>query len=98
MISKIEMSGGILRFSSPLKKEISKAQIELMIHALGLHREKKSYRNRFYVYEPDPEWEDLVSKGFAVKRDMRGHKVWNGVYYHCTDDGINLINTARGIE
>lgn len=64
-------------------------QLELARHALGLpNRDNRSYRNHFCIgtYSPDhAEWEDLVSKGLAVKRTS---DLWGGDdMFHLTLEG-----------
>jgi hypothetical protein len=46
---------------------ITKGQQSDMEHALGLDYKKKPYRNRYCTSENDKEWNDLVSKGLALK-------------------------------
>lgn len=41
-------------------------QIDKARHALGLTRERVAYRN-FYSAGDDPDWSDLVARGFATK-------------------------------
>ncbi len=43
-------------------EQVSKAR-----HALGLTRQKIAFRN-YYTALDDPEWNDLVERGFAAKR------------------------------
>ena len=47
--------------------ELSDALVEKARHALGLTRQKFAYRN-YYVADDDPDWEDAVRRGIAVKR------------------------------
>ena len=42
-------------------------QVDKARHALGLTRQKVAYRN-YYSAPEDPDWEDLVRRGFATKR------------------------------
>jgi hypothetical protein len=43
-------------------------QVDKARHALGLTRERIAYRNYYSTSSDDPEWEDLVARGFATKR------------------------------
>lgn len=62
------------------------SQVEKARHALGLDRENVAYRN-YYSCEPDPDWDDLVSRGFAVRRtspvspDSLYHLTRSAAYY-----------------
>lgn len=47
--------------------QFSDAQVDKARHALGLTRSKTAYRN-YYVSADDPDWNDLVERGFASKR------------------------------
>lgn len=43
-------------------------QVDKARHALGLSRQQRvAYRN-FYAAGDDPDWDDLVARGFATKR------------------------------
>lgn len=44
-------------------------QIKNIRHALGLDWKNKPYRNFYCCSKTDEGWNDLVNKGFAVKRD-----------------------------
>jgi len=67
---------------------LTDTQIEEMKHALGLNYSKTKTRNYFYTDADDREWNDLVEKGFAVKR-----KGWDeeSAYFHVTDAGIAYL-------
>lgn len=58
--------------------ELSDALVDKARHALGLTRGKEAYRN-YYVADDDPEWEDAVRRGLAVKRKS---PVGGGTIYH----------------
>lgn len=47
--------------------DVTSAQFEKMHHALGLPRKTKPYRNYYNCDANDPDWNDLVEKGFAIK-------------------------------
>ena len=67
---------------------ITNVQREEMKHALGLNYGKKITRNNFYTDADDADWNDLVEKGYAVKRNG-----WDdeSAYFHITDAGKKLI-------
>lgn len=58
-------------------------QVDKARHALGLARQKVAYRN-FYSTGDDPDWNDLVERGFAVKRKS---PVSPDFLYHLTERG-----------
>ncbi len=68
---------------------MNKKQLKLARHALGLPNGKNlSFRNHFCIGEGGDgyeEWEDLVSKGMAVK--ARGGKEWSGDFFYLTLPG-----------
>ncbi|MCI3922450.1 hypothetical protein MO973_19645 [Paenibacillus sp. TRM 82003] len=68
--------------------EITESQIEQMKHALGMNYAKLPTRNFFYCELDDPEWNDLVEKGFAYKRPG-----WDdeSAYFYVTEAGVNHI-------
>lgn len=45
----------------------SDEQVDKARHALGLTKQNVAYRN-FYSAADDPDWNDLVERGFATKR------------------------------
>jgi hypothetical protein len=47
--------------------QLSKEQLSVINHALGLTRKKKPSRNYFYCDGNNAEWSDLVDKGFATR-------------------------------
>jgi hypothetical protein len=63
-----------------------------MRHALGLNREKKPYRNYYFVNSPDNDWEDLVNKGFAGKTSGMNE---GSIVYYLTFEAIKLIYGKR---
>lgn len=64
-------------------------QLEMARHALGLpNRQNTSYRNHYCIDKEGDgyaDWEDLVSKGFAVK--ATGGKQWSGDFFYLTLTG-----------
>jgi hypothetical protein len=77
-------------------KTITERQREFARHALGLPNEKNmSYRNHFSIgIEGDGyvDWEDLVSKGLAIKLPFGFH---GGFIFHLTLEGALMV---RGPE
>lgn len=59
----------------------SDRQVDKARHALGLTRKKRAYRN-YYASDPDPDWDDLVERGLAVKRECK--MAPDFFYYHLT--------------
>ena len=64
-------------------------QLSMARHALGLPNDKNtSYRNHYCAAPESPEhdlWEDMVAKGFAIKRINR--KLWVGDMFFLTLSG-----------
>jgi hypothetical protein len=73
------------------QNKITDSQREQMEHALGLNRDPKPTRNNYYTDADDRDWNDLVEKGYAVKR-----KGWDdeSAYFHVTDEGKKVIGVA----
>lgn len=72
---------------------ITEKQYEEMKHALGWDRVRASYRNKYYVYEIDEDWEDLIKKGLAnvsiyVENSSLGKY---GYFYYVTEKGISQL-------
>lgn len=72
---------------------MTETQRKLMRHALGLpNKQKTTYRNHFCIgvgsdgYE---EWEELVSKGLAVK--AIGGANWAGDFFYLTLEGARAV-------
>jgi hypothetical protein len=93
----LDEQGDVLKVSevtTPEKKDpqrfidITDIQIDQMKHALGLNYSKTQTRNYFYSDADDPEWNDLVEKGLAVKRPSWDEE---SAYFHVTEKGINLL-------
>lgn len=74
--------------------EITDAQRDLMIHALGLNDRDESWRNYFYDDQDDPHWNDLVAKGYATKRPGWDEK---SAYFLVTDEGKKILGLGRGV-
>lgn len=71
-------------------------QIDDMRHAIGFEpsntrkgqRRYTFQRNYFVACGPDLDWEDLVVRGFAVKRDVPEER---RVYYAVTPQGVRVL-------
>ena len=70
----------------PERKFVSLHQRELMLHALGKDYEDVAFRNHFQCPEEEPEWEDLIGKGFATKRPWA-----NSIIYHVSKNDLRLL-------
>jgi len=57
-------------------------------HALGLGRQKVAYRNHYACYEADPDWEDLVKRGFATKRTSA---ISPDIIYHVSEEARHFF-------
>ncbi|MCM3257121.1 hypothetical protein M3664_04900 [Paenibacillus lautus] len=70
------------------QNKITDSQRKQMEHALGLNKDPKQDRNYFYASSGNADWDDLVDKGYAVKRPG-----WDdeSAYYHVTDEGKKLL-------
>lgn len=70
------------------QNKITELQREEMRHALGLDRSPEPTRNNYYSDADDKEWNDLVEKGYAIKRPG-----WDdeSAYFHVTDEGKKLL-------
>jgi len=76
-----------------MSKQVTERQLDQMRHALGLNYGKEMTRNNYYTDSDDLEWNDLVEKGYAVKRSG-----WDdeSAYYHVTDEGKNIVLSEDG--
>ena len=65
--------------------ELSKDDIHVLQHSLGITDGGKEYRNYYCAVTDDPQLEALTRSGLMV----RGHKINDGRnrYYFVTDDG-----------
>lgn len=79
--------------------KLSFGQIEKMKHAIGLGYEniKKNryctYRNRYIVSKPDNDWEELVSIGYATKREFEIEKQ---IVYYVSELGMKYLGCLFG--
>lgn len=79
------------------KIKLSASQIRKMKHAIGLdhdtqRRSKKNVHRNFYAAGDDPEWNDIVEKGLAVKRADPFNK--NCFVYHLNEHGVKYISSV----
>jgi hypothetical protein len=79
--------------------KLSLRQIEKMEHAIGFDRGKikrnryNAYRNRFVVNNPDKDWEELVSIGYAEKREFEIEKQ---IGYYVSELGMKYLGVLFG--
>lgn len=70
---------------------LSKTQIEMMAHAIGLnHRSRKPFRNYYNTGScRNEDWDDLIKKGLAFlnQKDLD----MGGNYYHLTSRGLAFV-------
>lgn len=69
--------------------EITNAQRDKMLHAVGGVLDGCGHRNYYCAGEPDPDWEALVEGGLAVRQD-RGPEL-GGICYHVVSTGYNVL-------
>lgn len=70
-------------------------QVDKARHALGLTRQKVAYRN-YYSSPEDPDWEDLVKRGFASKRKS---SVSSDFLYHLTRQAaFYFLDPGEGLD
>lgn len=69
--------------------EITSAQRDKMLHAVGGVLDRGGHRNYYCAGEPDPDWEELVEAGLAVRKD-RGPEL-GGLCYHVLSTGYNVL-------
>lgn len=77
---------------------LSIRQIEIMQHAIGFNprgvRDRyESYRNRYIVNHPDEDWEELVSIGYATKREFEIEKQ---IAYYVSELGLKYLGCLFG--
>lgn len=79
--------------------KLSIRQIEMMQHAIGFNQRSvrrnryEVYRNRYIVSKPDEDWEELVSIGYATKREF---KIEKQIAYYVTDLGMKYLGCLFG--
>lgn len=79
--------------------KLSLRQIEKMEHAIGFSREKikrnryEAYRNRFVASNSDKDWEELVSIGYAEKREFEIEKQ---IGYYVSKLGMEFLGVLFG--
>lgn len=79
--------------------KLSLRQIEKMKHAIGFSREKikrnryNAYRNRFVASNSDKDWEELVSIGYAEKREFEIEKQ---IGYYVSELGMKYLGVLFG--
>ncbi len=74
---------------------ITDEEKELMIHALGLERSKKAYRNYFNTGKEGVHfeiWQGLTGKGYAVNL---GSGMSRGVYFKITENGLRALGLPQ---
>ncbi|WYU49987.1 hypothetical protein MHH67_11350 [Bacillus sp. FSL K6-0047] len=49
--------------------ELTEYQKGKLLHAFGLDYSRKPYRNYYYCNKENDEWEDMVAKGYATRRN-----------------------------
>lgn len=81
------------------KIKLSIRQIEMMQHAIGFNRNSiknnkyMAYRNRYIASKPDNEWEELVSFGYATKREFEIEKQ---IAYYVSELGMKYLGVLFG--
>lgn len=79
--------------------KLSIRQIEMMQHAIGFNRKSiknnkyMAYRNRYIVSKPDNDWEELVSFGYATKREFEIEKQ---IGYYVSELGMKYLSVLFG--
>lgn len=78
--------------------KLSFRQIEIMKNAIGFNprdvRDRyAAYRNRYIVSTPDKDWEELVSIGYATKREFEIEKQ---IAYYVSDLGLKYLGCLFG--
>lgn len=71
--------------------KLKETQISKLKHALGLDREKFSYRNYYCTYEENDELEEMVDLGIMTVRRTN-----DAFYYYVSDSGIEMAQTLFG--
>ena len=70
--------------------KITEKQKKNMLHALGLDYKKKAFRNYYCCSKDHEGWNDLISKGFAVKRDSALLSP-DDCYFFVTEKGAKFL-------
>lgn len=79
--------------------KLSIRQIEMMQHAIGFDRRNikknkyKAYRNRYITNSPDKDWEELISFGYAIKREFEIEKQ---IGYYVSEFGMKYLGVLFG--
>jgi hypothetical protein len=79
--------------------KLSLCQIEKMQHAIGFDRRNiksmryKAYRNRYIVSHLDNDWEELISIGYAIRKDFEIEKI---IAYYVSELGIKYLSVLFG--
>lgn len=79
--------------------KLSFGEIEKIKHAIGfcITNMKKNryyaYRNRYVVSKPDNDWEELVSIGYATKREFEIEKQ---IVYYVSELGMKYLGSLFG--
>lgn len=79
--------------------KLSIRQIEMMQYAIGFDRRNikknkyEAYRNRYIVSKPDNDWEELVSFGYATKREF---KIEKQIGYYVSEMGMKYLGVLFG--
>lgn len=93
---RVKSMDWLRREPHPLLSSISESQLHKMKHAVGLEDESSYshvfYRNR-YVVPIDPEWDDLITKGLALKTKNTGLDL-----YYLSQEGKNVIISLMPIR
>lgn len=79
--------------------KLSLRQIGMMQHAIGFDRRNikknqyEAYRNRYIVSHSDNDWEQLVSFGYATKREFETEKQ---IAYYVSELGMKYLGSLFG--
>jgi hypothetical protein len=84
------------RIPHHIVSQLSESQLRKMKHAVGIEDEISGnydfYRNR-YVVPSDPEWDDLIAKGLALKT-----RALDLDYYYLSEEGKEVIISLMPIR
>lgn len=70
--------------------EVTENQKDIMKHCIGLNYKKKPYRNYFFTSYKNEEWNDLVTKGLAIKSTKEPDR-YDCVYFWLSKQGVEFI-------